>query len=41
MRQEREGLGRKPAFSQFRVKVDSPIYPFSPGTSRTIAVRVR
>jgi 5-hydroxyisourate hydrolase-like protein (transthyretin family) len=26
---------------QFRVKVDSPIYPFSPGTSRTVVVRVR
>jgi hypothetical protein len=25
----------------FRVKVDSPIYPFAPGTSRPIAVPVR
>ena len=26
---------------RFRVKVDSPIYPFSPGTSRRIVVHVR
>jgi hypothetical protein len=26
---------------RFRVKVDSPICPFSPGTSRTVVARVR
>ena len=25
----------------FRVRVDSPIYPFAPGNSRTMLVRVR
>ena len=36
--QSRASAGRS---YQFRVNVDSPIYPFSPGTSRVVVVRVR